>query len=82
MVPHFRQRNRMTAAALTGGNPKEPAMTQDPKPARGMPRSLIYAMIPGGFILLILILILSGFWTQEATDGPATVVEEPAAPVE
>lgn len=52
-------------------------MSQEPKPTRGMPRSLIYAMIPIGFVLLVLILVLSGFWTQETTDDPNTVVEEP-----
>lgn len=33
-------------------------MTQDPKTTRAMPRSLIYAMIPIGFLLLVLVLIL------------------------
>lgn len=45
-------------------------MSKEPKPRRGMPRSLIYAMIPGGFLLLILILFLAGFWTQEESDVP------------
>ncbi|MCC5968531.1 MAG: hypothetical protein JJU15_01120 [Pararhodobacter sp.] len=54
-------------------------MTKDPKPTRGMPRSLIFAMIPAGFLLIILILVFSGFWTQEVTDTPPTMVpEEPA----
>lgn len=55
-------------------------MSQDPKPSRGMPRSLIYAMIPIGFVLLVLFLVLSGYWAQESADGPNTVVEEPLLP--
>lgn len=51
-----------------------------PKPARGMPRSLIYALIPGGFLLIILILMFTGFWTQDVThDGPGTMDQPPAA---
>ncbi|MEI4264145.1 hypothetical protein [Roseovarius sp. D0-M9] len=57
-------------------------MSQDPKPTRGMPRSLIYAMIPAGFIVLVLILILYGAWVQEETEEPPTVVEEPPEPLE
>jgi len=57
-------------------------VSQDPKPSRGMPRSLIYAMIPIGFVLLVLILVLSGFWTQETVDEPNTVVEEPLHPID
>jgi len=52
-------------------------MRKDPKPTRGMPRSLIYAMIPAGFLVIILILMFSGFWTQEETHTPTTVVPEP-----
>lgn len=51
-------------------------MSQDPKTTRGMPRSVIYAMIPLGFLLLVLVLIFSGFLTQEVTDGPGVVVED------
>ncbi|ARU00265.1 hypothetical protein [Yoonia vestfoldensis] len=51
-------------------------MTQDPKSTRAMPRSLIYAMIPIGFLLLVLVLILSGVLTQEAVDDPRVVVED------
>lgn len=53
-------------------------MKTDPKPTRGMPRSLLYAMIPGGFLLFILILFLMGFWTQEVTDDPTDRIQEPA----
>lgn len=51
-------------------------MPQDPKTTRGMPRSLIYAMIPLGFLLLVLFLIFSGAFTQEVVDDPNVVVEE------
>lgn len=57
-------------------------MNKETKPTRGMPRSLLYAMIPGGFLLLILILFLAGFWTQETTEQTPPVVEEPAGVVE
>lgn len=57
-------------------------MTTPPKPTRGMPRSLIYAMIPGGFVLLVTIMILSGVWAQEATQDPQTTVEEEPVPLE
>ena len=30
-----------------------------------MPRSLIYALIPGGFVLFVLIMVLGGWWTAE-----------------
>ena len=36
-----------------------------PKPKRGMPRSLIYAAIPLGFIALLLFLLLGGEAVQE-----------------
>lgn len=42
-------------------------MSKNSKPAKGISRGLIYAMIPAGFILLVLILMVSGFWTQETT---------------
>jgi len=55
-------------------------MNQKPEPKRGMPRSLIYVFVPLGFVLLVVILVLGGFWTQETTEEPASVVdEEPAA---
>lgn len=55
-------------------------MQQQPKPSRGMPRSLIYAMIPIGFILLVLIMVFYGSWTEETTPEPDTVVDEPLEP--
>ena len=57
-------------------------MNKQPKPTRGMPRSLLYALIPGGFLILVLILFLTGFWTQETTDETPPVTEEPAGVVE
>ena len=51
-------------------------MPQDHKTTRGMPRSLIYAMIPIGFILLVLFLIFSGLVTQEVADDPGVVVQD------
>ncbi|MGL4413320.1 hypothetical protein [Roseinatronobacter monicus] len=53
-------------------------MTKKPKPSRGMPRSLIYAMIPAGFLLLVLIMVLAGQSREEAEEDPPTVVEQPA----
>jgi TRAP-type C4-dicarboxylate transport system permease small subunit len=41
-----------------------------------MPRSLIYAMIPIGFILLVLFLMFSGFLTQEVVEEPPVIVED------
>ncbi|MGK7754832.1 MULTISPECIES: nicotinate phosphoribosyltransferase [unclassified Roseovarius] len=57
-------------------------MDHDEKPSRGMPRSLLYAMIPIGFVLLVGIMVLGGFWTNEATEEPNEVVEEPPAPLD
>lgn len=42
-----------------------------------MPRSLFYAMIPGGFIVLVLILMLSG-WLAEDEPAPMTEAREEA----
>lgn len=58
-------------------NPEESVMTKQPKPSRGMPRSLLYALIPGGFLLLVLILVLTGFWSQEPIEEQPTVIEQP-----
>jgi TRAP-type C4-dicarboxylate transport system permease small subunit len=52
-------------------------MNQDPKPTRGMPRSLIFAMIPAGFVLLVVILIVTGWIAQEAAVHPPVVVPDP-----
>ena len=37
----------------------------DPKPKRGMPRSLIYAAIPLGFIVLVGFMVLGGEAVEE-----------------
>jgi len=51
-----------------------------PKPTAGMPRSLLYAMIPIGFILLVVALLILGFWTRETTEPPGGAGEEPTVP--
>lgn len=51
--------------------------SSEPKPKRGMPRSLFYAMIPGGFIVLVLILMMSG-WVAEDEPAPMTEAREEA----
>ena len=48
-----------------------------PDPKRGMPRSLLYALIPGGFLLIVLILVFTGFFAQEVTDEPGGVMDQP-----
>jgi hypothetical protein len=60
---------------------RKPKPTRHPKPSRGMPRSLIYAMIPLGFLLLVGIMILTGYWTEETADAP-TVVEQDLTPAD
>lgn len=35
-----------------------------PKPSRGLSRAMLYALIPGGFILLVVLLTLFG-WTRD-----------------
>jgi len=52
-------------------------MAKKPKPSRGMPRSLLYAMIPGGFLLLVLIMVLAGQSREDAEEEPPTVIEQP-----
>ena len=36
----------------------------EPKPARGLSRAMLYALIPGGFILLVVLLTLFG-WSRD-----------------
>ena len=50
-----------------------------PAPKRGMPRSLLYALIPGGFLLIVLILVFTGFFAQEVTEEPGGVMDQPPA---
>ncbi len=40
-------------------------MAPKPDPKRGMPRSLIYALIPGGFILLVVGMLVFGGTADE-----------------
>lgn len=51
-------------------------MAQDPKPKRGMPRSILYAMIPGGFLVLVLIMTLTGWFSVEEPAPMAEAREE------
>lgn len=49
----------------------------DPKPKRGMPRSLIYAAIPLGFVAIVLFMVLGGEAVQEdVVPGVSDVTEE------
>ncbi len=52
-------------------------MPPRPEPKRGLPRSLIYALIPGGFILLVIVMVFSG-WVVEDEPAPMTEVREEA----
>jgi len=56
-------------------------MVKEPKPRRGMPRSLIYALIPAGFIVMVVVMVL-GSWTgqTEVEPEPAPDTSEAAAP--
>lgn len=53
-------------------------MAKKPNPKRGMPRSLIYMLIPGGFILLVVFMVLGGF-TAESDEEVETVPVVPEA---
>ena len=55
-------------------------MSRPPNPKPSKARILLFAMIPGGFLLLVAVLIFTGFWTQEVTDTGGTM-DQPA-PVE
>lgn len=55
-------------------------MAPEPKPSRGMPRSLLYALIPGGFILMVVLMLIFGRGAEEAAEPTDTVpVLSPAA---
>lgn len=64
---------------VNSGDPpnRSDQMPPRPKPKRGMPRSLIYALIPGGFILLVIVMVFSG-WVVEDEPAPMTEVREEA----
>lgn len=52
-------------------------MSQAPKPKRGMPRAVLYALIPGGFLLLVIFLVFSG-WAVEEEPAEMTEAREQA----
>ena len=58
-------------------------MVQEPKPSRGMPRSLLYALIPAGFLILVAFMVLSGRDTSEtATEAAVEADNTVPQPVE
>lgn len=54
-------------------------MAPEPKSSRGMPRSLLYALIPGGFILMVVLMLVFGR-AEEEQAGPPGQVETVAPP--
>ncbi len=54
-------------------------MAPEPKPSRGMPRSLLYALIPGGFILMVVLMLIFGRTSDEQTGPVETVPVMPEA---
>ena len=48
-------------------------MAPEPRPSRGMPRSLLYALIPGGFILMVVLMLVFGRAEQEEAGPPGQV---------
>lgn len=48
-------------------------MAPEPKPSRGMPRSLIYALIPAGFLLMVVLMLVFGRAEQEEAGPPGQV---------
>lgn len=58
---------------------QRPASQPDPK--RGMPRSLLYALIPGGFLLLVAVMVFGGWATQEEP-APMTEAREEAQQID
>ncbi|WP_347139403.1 hypothetical protein [Paracoccus sp. SSK6] len=58
-------------------------MATEPKPSRGMPRSLIYALIPAGFLIMAAFMVLSGRDTTEtAAEAAAEATNTVPQPVE
>ena len=73
-------------------------MATEPKPSRGMPRSILYALIPAGFLIMVAFMVLSGRDRSETAaeaavettetvplpieSAPGTPVPAEAAPVE
>jgi len=57
-------------------------MSDNRKSARSARHWPLYAMIPLGFIVLVLVLIFSGFWRQDPEGTTETeIVDEPPAPL-
>lgn len=54
-------------------------MALEPKPSRGMPRSLLYALIPGGFILMVVLMLAFGRTSDEQAEPVNTVPVMPEA---
>ncbi|WP_304616999.1 nicotinate phosphoribosyltransferase [Paracoccus sp. (in: a-proteobacteria)] len=61
--------------------PQSEANKPQPEPKRGMPRSLLYALIPGGFLLLVAIMVFGGWATQEEP-APMTEAREEAQEID
>jgi hypothetical protein len=58
-------------------------MAQEPKPSRGMPRSLLYALIPGGFLIMVAFMVLSGRDTSEtAAEAAVEATDTVPQPIE
>lgn len=51
-------------------------MAPEPKPKRGMPRSILYALIPAGFLIMVAFMVLSGRDTAETATEAAIEAEE------
>lgn len=48
-------------------------MAPQPKPSRGLPRALIYALIPAGFLLMVVLMMVFGRAEQEQAGPPGQV---------
>ena len=58
-------------------------MATEPKPSRGMPRSLLYALIPAGFLIMVAFMVLSGRDTTEtAAEAAVETTNTVPQPVE
>ena len=58
-------------------------MATEPKPSRGMPRSLIYALIPAGFLIMVAFMVLSGRDRSEtAAEAAVETTETAPLPIE
>ncbi len=51
-------------------------MAPEPKPKRGIPRSILYALIPAGFLIMVAFMVLSGRDTAETATEAAIEAEE------